>query len=390
MSKGQSQDRLHLPSLSISGFRGIHSLDVSRLGRVTLFAGRNGVGKTTVLEACRVYVSRGHFAVLTELGRRHEEYSGGTDREGEKVVEVDLSGLFHGRTIEVGTRIEVGPKGVPQSKRVTVEVSEPSKTEAERLRSELPIEFGEGQILGIRSSFRKMSHFSPHLIAPSVPASNLNRLFFSYRVPRRWSRATNPTPMMDNVTLGPGLIQNDDLAEFWDKVALTAYEERVVEALRLVLGHPSNPIEGITMVGDNESRFHPNGRRVVVKLKDYDKPVPLRSLGDGATRLFGVALALANSRNGFLFIDEAENGIHYSVYPELWKLILQAARENNVQVLATTHGWDCIKGFARAALEDDSNEGLLVRLDRKNGHLHAVEYSESELAAAAEQGIEVR
>ena len=58
------------------------------------------------------------------------------------------------------------------------------------------------------------------------------------------------------------------------------------------------------------------------------------------SRLFTVALALANSRDGFLLIDEAENGIHHSVQADYWRLVLQTAQDNNVQVLATTHSWD--------------------------------------------------
>ena len=129
---------------------------------------------------------------------------------------------------------------------------------------------------------------------------------------------------------------------------------------------------------------------MVVKLVDHDRPVPLKSLGDGAVRLFGFALALANCRNGFLLIDEAENGIHYSVHTDFWRVILRTAHENNVQVLATTHGWDCIRGFARAATENNAAEGILVRLEKKGGGVHAIEYSEDELETAAEQGIEVR
>ena len=129
---------------------------------------------------------------------------------------------------------------------------------------------------------------------------------------------------------------------------------------------------------------------VLVKLGNHDRPVPLRSLGDGALRLFGVALTLANSRDGFLLIDEAENGIHYSVHPDYWRMVLRSAQENNVQVLATTHSSDCIRGFAQAALEFRETEGVLVRLSRQYGNLRAVEYPEEELAIAAEQGIEVR
>ena len=48
---------LPLPSLSISGFRGFENLSIPQLGRVTLLTGLNGVGKTTVLDAIRIYAA---------------------------------------------------------------------------------------------------------------------------------------------------------------------------------------------------------------------------------------------------------------------------------------------------------------------------------------------
>ena len=51
---------LPLPSLSISGFRGFQDLLIPQLGRVTLLTGRNGVGKTTVLDAMRIYAAVTH------------------------------------------------------------------------------------------------------------------------------------------------------------------------------------------------------------------------------------------------------------------------------------------------------------------------------------------
>ena len=85
--------------------------------------------------------------------------------------------------------------------------------------------------------------------------------------------------------------------------------------------------------------------------------MPLRSLGDGAVRLFGVALALANSQGGFLLIDEAENGIHHTIQRDFWRMVLLTAQANNVQVFATTHSWDCVVGFAQAAVEDGRRGG---------------------------------
>ena len=128
----------------------------------------------------------------------------------------------------------------------------------------------------------------------------------------------------------------------------------------------------------------------MAKVKGFEYQVPLRSLGDGAMRAYAVALALAKSSDGFLLIDEAENGIHHSIQAKFWNMVLQTAERNNVQVIATTHSWDCVTGFAKAASELEDVEGVLYRIQRSGERLRAVEYSESELAIAAKHRIEVR
>ena len=188
-------------------------------------------------------------------------------------------------------------------------------------------------------------------------------------------------------SLGPSLLTNTNMARFWDEVALTDDEARAVQALNLIFG---DTVDRVAVIGDDIRSSPPHGRRAVVKIKGQDRPVSLKSLGDGAVRLFSVALALANSRDGFLVIDEAENGLHYAVQRDFWKMVLRTAHENNVQVFATTHSWDCVAGFAQAAADVDKVEGVLVRLERDGSRIRAVEYSEDDLKIAAEQGIEVR
>ena len=389
MSDLGPNDRLHLPSLSITGFRGIDNLVIPRLGRVTLLAGKNGIGKTTVLEACRVLASRGRFTILTELARGHEEYSAATDEDGDKISAPDLTALFHGRDVSQNARIEICQGRSGNNNCLVIELVHPSGEQLRRLERLFDDDIAVADFRVLRTAFQDREHVIPWTFALDLDERGLrdSKTMRMYRHKQRSLSQDELPPAIECVSLGPGLMRNEEVAAFWDRVALTDDEAHAVEALQLVLG---NEVERVAMVGDDVPRFRGYRRRAVVKLRGLDRPVPLKSLGDGATRLFSVALALANCRNGFLLIDEAENGLHYSIHREFWHLVLRTAQRNNVQVLATTHGWDCIRGFAQSATEDDRSEGILVRLERSNKEVRATEYSEMELKTAAEQGIEVR
>ena len=375
--------RLHLPSLSIRGFRGIRELDVPRLGRVTLIAGKNGAGKTAVLEAVRVYASRGREHVLSALLRSHEEFASAIDEDDDRTFAPDPSALFHGRDVASNSRIEIGPGNGSGAGSLKIEAVLPSGKQLvllERLyRDTLP----DTLPLVMQVSFANRKRTIPWFLSPYARTGRSSNFPFY----RRFVQAQEePPPELNSRALGPGLPNNDEVSELWDEVALTDDEDRAVQALNLVL---DGKVDRVTMIGDRQRRGF-SGRRVVVKLEDRDGPVPLRSLGDGATRLFGVALSLAGSRNGFLVIDEAENGIHHSVHGDFWRMVLRTAEENDVQVFAATHSFDCVRGFARAAVDSPESEGVLVRLERQDEHTRAVMYSESALETAAEHMIEVR
>ena len=128
----------------------------------------------------------------------------------------------------------------------------------------------------------------------------------------------------------------------------------------------------------------------MVSRKDRNEPVQLRSLGEGAVRIFGIALALANSKGGVLLIDEVENGIHYSVQRDFWKMVLQAARDNDVQVLATTHSWDVVEGFTKAATEFGTDDSRLASLTRRREEIFATTLAEHQMQVATRHRIEVR
>ena len=101
--------RLHLPDLTIKGFRGIEELSFPRLGRVTLLAGKNSIGKTTVLDAVGIYAARGSYPALSSLLWGREEVFAGTDEEGDTTLMPDWRALFYNRDASQSACISIGP-----------------------------------------------------------------------------------------------------------------------------------------------------------------------------------------------------------------------------------------------------------------------------------------
>ena len=378
MSDDTDTNGLHLPSLSIRGFRGINRLDIERLGRVTLFAGKNGVGKTTVLDAVRLFAQRGHVLALHDVLTRHEEVetNSNDDDPDERAM---FEALFFGRRPSLGNCIQIGSGTADCELRVGIAaVHELSEDWQKHLRQRVPVL--DGPVLQI--SFSDHSEYQPVFDEDIGVRRAPSMRHWSMR--RGMMRGDWPEEAA-HVLVGPGLMDSWEVALLWDDVVATPNEEMALEALSIACGRG---VDRVAAVARKRESF---GRRLVVGLSGGDR-VPLRSLGDGAARIFAVMVAVVSAENGFLLIDEAENGIHHTLQRDYWAMVLRAARKFNVQVLATTHSWDCVAGFARAASDDEESEGLAIRLEADDdvGGVRAVEYTERMLKVAADQGIEVR
>jgi predicted ATPase len=176
----------------------------------------------------------------------------------------------------------------------------------------------------------------------------------------------------------------EDAVRLWDGIVLTEHEDTCLQALRII--EPDIDRVALMDVPGPDGRVE---RAPHVSRKSRRQPEPLRSLGEGMNRLFDIMLGMTNARGGRLLIDEIENGLHYSIHEQLWRHVFEVASTLDVQVFATTHSWGCIDAF-QAAARAHPDEGMLIRLDRRESESIAYLFDEDELAVVSEQAIEVR
>jgi hypothetical protein len=370
---------LILDSLEIRGFRAFQHLVIPRLAKVNLITGKNNVGKTCLLEALSLYAGRGSLLDMRRLLESRGETGQVAASVGEGAGSQSSRYLFFGRKHldEQGQPIRIGPKSGAD---LTLSV--------EVIWYREQIDAG-GQRQWILPSSPTEGHGYDRI--PGLEITLGTRLILRYPleidIPHvtRFGRTDKVSTIPCSFVYADGL--GKEQASLWDRVALTDLKNVVLESLRIIAAD----IQDVNLVGIHEG----NGDRIpMVRVSESAVPLPLKSVGEGVNRLFGITLALVTARNGMLLIDEVESGLHYSVQTDLWRLIFRVAERLNVQVFATTHSWDCIKGFQEAARET-SQDGLLISLRQKKDQpevIVPVLYGEEDLAIATQQtiAIEVR
>lgn len=363
-----------LSKFHVEGFRGIKELTIPKLGRVNLIVGKNGCGKSSLLEALQLYAGRGNFLSIANVIASRGEALRPRIRDAEDLEEVysTLQNLFYGRSVFVGDeqRILIGTRdNFHQFLHIR-----PSRFRAERSEDgrqlkliESPNDESPLDTIGLSVSYGDSARFYP-----------FER---SERLAAPLYRDLDEVGSEKVVAISTSGLSEERMGRLWDRITLTESEDAVVSALRII----SPELERISLVQSSG-----RDRSFMVRLRNHSRPIPLKIMGDGLSRLMGIALALVNASDGMLLIDEIENGLHYSVQHSVWELIFQAAHDLNVQVVAATHSWDCVTAFQRAAIEDTNEAALLLRLQSSAGVMGATLFSERELAIATRDGIEVR
>lgn len=376
-----------LSSLRIKNFRLLEDLEVKKLGEVNLIVGKNNAGKSSLLEALRIYASNGDFNVLQNIALERNEPLHSFQEDASNNLK-PMDSFFSNRTCfeenrNVPKSIEIGDGGFSNFTITPINL----ENDVAQVLAELNSQGGSTQ--NNPQLLWQLQQYQETLYAFSVTTPN-NHMRLSFQKNGGISFQGNVIGAGKLGFVPTKVLDTNELISALSEILATPDEDRLLDALQLL-----EPKTERFSVVDTKQNGHLTGQRaVMLRMKGYAQRIPLKSLGDGIARVFQIMLNALVAKNGILLIDEFENGLHYSIQEKVWKLIFDLSEQLHIQVFATTHSWDCIESFSKVAKER-KEEGVLVRLERSSmigneGKIVAIEYDEDELFTMTKANFEVR
>ncbi|MDE7418908.1 MAG: AAA family ATPase [Muribaculaceae bacterium] len=346
-----------IKSLEIRNLRGIKSAEIEGLSQINLFFGKNNCGKSTVLEALFLISGQSNPTLPLSINSMRN-YS--------KFAEGDLKVDFY--NLDPRNKIFISSKGDEHRSLEISQIKSHSNTvDLDSLRN--GTSENAAKRYGIKLDFSVGANkYTSDLILKEGNLKNgkanidqrYNETIFSQYIP-----AANYQGSL-----------NDEFA----RIVANKQESYILSALREI--DPN--IKDIQLVGDE----------ILVDI-GAEQRLPINMTGDGLRKLLMIIISIFRCKNGIILIDEIDNGLHFSAMKVLWKAILIATRENNVQLFATTHNIDSLKGLSYILGNEDFSsyreEISAYKLIRgNNGVVSALKYDYQSFRYSINQELEMR
>ena len=327
-----------MKSLEVKKYKNFEHLTLNDLANINLIVGKNNVGKSALLEAVSIFASNGDLeqikAVLASRGEG-VGFSSSVEKSAEKEMERFLS-LYHqwnvpnflNHPIEISANEKLSGRKINFSMRLAGYIK---SIETDSQGFERPYKLLEDN--------NEAMFENPDIHIGLLLSYDERKTFYMFNGERK----RNPAEGLNAFEyVRTNQIMGDKNPKLYDKIALTPNEKYIIKALQII----EPQIENINFLKDDKAPGQSDERVPFVVFKNDSKRYRLSAMGDGINRILTIILAMLNCENGVLLIDEFENGLHYSVQYQLWKVINDLSTKLNVQVFATTHSMDTLRSLS--------------------------------------------
>jgi len=128
-----------------------------------------------------------------------------------------------------------------------------------------------------------------------------------------------------------------------------------------------------------------------INLKNPERSLVSSELGEGTNRYIEILATLLSNSNGTVFIDEIENGIHYTKLYDVWKAIIEIVQKEEIQLFVTTHDRESIEALAEASQDMNFNQITSIKLEKnRENSIYPIIRTYSSFSATVDSGMDIR
>jgi hypothetical protein len=118
--------------------------------------------------------------------------------------------------------------------------------------------------------------------------------------------------------------------------------------------------------------------------------IPMPSVSGAINRIVAILLAMAATTDCLVLVDELENGIYYSHQRKVWEAIIGSARQNNCQLITSTHSLEWLRALVDAAGDNVADIALWRFEVGADGRPEFFQFEGETLKAGVEFGTDPR
>ncbi|GAA8135150.1 ATP/GTP phosphatase [Helicobacter pylori] len=353
-----------IQSVRIKNFKTFKDTQIDGFTKLNIITGGNNVGKSNLLEAlyCLVGKSMHPCANITEIYDNIRK---------EPLTSESKSLMFYGldtekkiqitTTLDNNQTLDLQIKFIANEKQKVIESQIIPTAEQTQMSSQLnfTLKKNNEEVYNDHLNITKAYNFPP------IPnQSGYNRQFKNFEP----SQLQELLPFESTAIITPSDVVYRQ-AHMIQAVSKICSNNQLEKELNERLNQFDKSIQAIRFSANNQLKL---------KVKNIKEKVPLSVFGDGLKKYLHIVSAFMADNAKTIYIDEVENGLHFSRMRLLLKNIIDFINNNkdgNLQVFMTTHNQEFIEILDQVIREKDfAHQTKLFCLEQYNGSIVAEPY----------------
>ncbi|WQV50539.1 ATP/GTP-binding protein [Helicobacter pylori] len=352
-----------IQSVRIKNFKNFKNTQIDGFTKLNIVTGQNNAGKSNLLEALYYLVGKSMHPCTNVL----EIYD---NIRKEPLISESKSLMFYGldtekkiqitTTLDNNQTLDLQIKFIASENQKVIESQIIPTAEQTQMLSQLnfTLKKNNEEIYNDHLNIAKVPNFPP------IPnQSGYNRQFKNF----------DPNQLQKLLLFESAVIIPSDVvyrqAHMIQAVSKICSNNQLEEELNKHLNQFDNNIQSISFNTNNQLKL---------KVKNIKEKVPLSVFGDGLKKYLHIVSAFMADNAKTIYIDEVENGLHFSRMRLLLKNIIDFINNNkdgNLQVFMTTHNQEFIEILDQVIREKDfAHQTKLFCLEQYNGSIVAEPY----------------